>query len=131
MPWYWRPWLASLFIANLVVPLLYITRFEAQVVFATTVVNSALFTILTALQGFTRLLSLAHLTWFPLIFFLWTTLDRIPADDAYGVWIRVLIVLNAISIVIDVMNVILYAAGDRVELVEGLSRAGVEPTSAS
>ncbi|MDH3719534.1 MAG: hypothetical protein OES79_15540 [Planctomycetota bacterium] len=128
MPWYWRPFLITLFIANLVMPLVFIARPEARVVFLTTIANSALFTVLTAAQGFTRLLSLAHVPWIPLIYYLWTRLDDLPADDAYGVWLRVLIVLNAVSLLVDTANVVRYLAGDRKELVEGLSaeRAGQE-----
>ena len=121
MPWYWRPFLITLFIANLVMPLVFITRPEAHVVLLTTIANSALFTVLTAAQGFTRLLSLAHVPWIPLTYYLWTRLDNLPADDAYGIWLRTLIVLNAVSLLIDAVNVIRYLAGDREELVKGLS----------
>jgi uncharacterized membrane protein len=121
MPWYWRPFLIALFIANLVIPLVFITQPEARVVLLTTIANSALFTVLTAAQGFTRLLSLAHLPWIPLIYYLWTRRADLPADDVYGIWLRTLIVLNAVSLVIDTVNVVRYLAGDRKELVEGLS----------
>jgi hypothetical protein len=126
MPWYWRPFLIALFIANLVMPLVFITQPEARVVFLTTIANSALFTVLTAAQGFTRLLSLAHVPWIPLVYYLWTRLDNLPAEDAYeiwayGIWLRTLIVLNAVSLLIDAVNVIRYLAGDREELVKGLS----------
>ncbi len=121
MPWYWRPFLAALFIANLILPLVFITRPEARVVFLTTIANSALFTLLTAAQGFTRLLSLAHLPWIPLVFYLATRLEECPADHAYGIWLRVLLGLNLASLLIDTGNVIRYLAGDRRELVPGLS----------
>ena len=129
MPWYWRPLLATLFIANLLIPLLFLARFEARVVLVTTIANAALFTVLTAAQGFTRLLSLAHILWIPLICYLWTRLDYAPADNVYGIWLRVLIVLNAVCLLIDVVNVIRYVAGDRAELVEGLSVKTGSPLS--
>ncbi|NIL96672.1 MAG: hypothetical protein GTO53_04500 [Planctomycetales bacterium] len=131
MPWYWRPFLAALFVANLVMPLVFITRAEAQVVFLTTIANSALFTLLTAAQGFTRLLSLAHLPWIPLIYYLATRLDDLPADNAYGIWLRVLLVLNAASLMIDTVNVIRFLAGDRGELVTGLSDQPGQPEHSS
>ncbi len=44
----------------------------------------------------------------------------IPDNDAFGIWIRVLIVLNSVSLVIDAVDVIRYIAGDREETVAGL-----------
>ena len=39
-------------------------------------------------------------------------------DDGFGVWVRVLIVLNSVSLLIDAVEVIRYAAGDREQTVE-------------
>ena len=48
--------------------------------------------LLTALAGFTRLLLglLGHVLWLPLLYYLWTRLGHVPADDFFGGWIRVL-----------------------------------------
>ncbi len=56
----------------------------------------------------------------PLLLFLWTRLDQIPASDLFGMWIRTLMVLNALSVVIDTIDVVRYIAGDREETVQGL-----------
>ena len=77
-------------------------------------------TVLTGLSGFTRLLGLGHIFWLPLLYFLWNRLGQIPADDLFGVWIRILIAVNAISLVIDGIDVFRYIAGDRAETVKGL-----------
>ena len=52
--------------------------------------------------------------------FLWPRLADVPADDLFGIWIRALMVLNAMSSVIDVSDVVRYIAGDREETVKGL-----------
>ena len=44
----------------------------------------------------------------------------LPGDDAFGIWIQALIVLNSVSLVIDAVDVIRYIAGDRAETVAGL-----------
>ena len=106
--------------ANLIVPLFFIGRGEAQVVIAALLGSMILMTILTGLTGFTRLLGLGHIFWIPLLYFLWTRLDQIPADSAFGVWIRVLMTLNAVSLIIDAIDVTRYIAGDREETVAGL-----------
>ncbi len=120
MPLYARVWLILLVVANLVVPLIHFPRLEAQVVVGTFLISGFLMIILTAISGFSRLLGLGHFLWFPLLYFLWVRLAQLPTDDFFGVWIRVLITLNAISLVIDVVDVIRYIAGDRKDIVEGL-----------
>ena len=120
MPFYWQPWLLLLVTANVAIPLFFVGRFEAQMVLGAMVVNIILMTLLTGLTGFSRLVGLGHYPWFPLLFFLWTRLDRIPADDFFGIWIRVLMVLNALSLVLDTVDAARYVAGDREETVQGL-----------
>lgn len=120
MPIQWQAWLILLVTANLVMPLFYLNRFEAQVVLATIMASMILMIVLTALTGFTRLLGLGHVLWIPLIYFLWLRLEQNPADDFFGIWIRVLMILNATSLVIDSVDVARYITGDRSETVQGL-----------
>ena len=120
MPIQWQLWLMLLMVVNMVVPLFYLNRLEAQVIFSVILASTMLMTILTASSGFTRLLGLGHILWFPLLYFLWIRLDQIPASDFFGIWIRVLMILNTISLVIDAMDVTRYIAGEREETVKGL-----------
>ncbi len=119
-PIYVRLWLMLLIFSNLVVPLFYLHRVEAQVVVGALLASVILMTVLTGLSGFTRLMGLGHIFWLPLLYFLWTRLDQIPSDELFGAWIRILIGLNAISLVIDGVDVLRYIAGDRAETVKGL-----------
>jgi len=120
MPLPWKFWLMSLVAINMIIPLFFLDRLESQVVVGTIVASMILMTALTGLSGFGRLLGLGHVLWIPLLYFLWTRLDQIPADDFFGIWIRVLMVLNVTSLVIDATDVIRYLAGDREETVKGL-----------
>ena len=120
MPLPWQLWLMLLVTVNLVIPLFYIDRLESQVVVGVFVASLVLFSILTARVGFTRLLGLGHILWVPLLWFLWTRLDQNPPHDLFGIWIRTLMTLNAMSLVIDAIDVIRYIAGDRAETVKGL-----------
>ena len=117
MPLPWRLWLLLLLTLNLIAPLVFIERLEAQVTLAALLVSMALMTGLTGLSGFSRLLGLGHIVWVPLLFFLWTRLGEIPAADAFGLWVRAVIAINATSLVIDAVDVIRYAAGERAETV--------------
>ena len=120
LPIPWRSWLMLLVTANAIIPLFYIQRLEAQVVLGAIMASMIFMTILTGLSGFTRLLGLGHIFWFPLLIFLWLRLGQIPADDFFGVWIRALIAINAAALVIDTVDVVRYIAGDRDETVKGL-----------
>ena len=120
MPVQWQLWQMLLVVANLIVPILFLDRLESQMVLVAIVVAAGLMTLLTALTGFTRLLGLGHIPWVPLVYFLWTRLDQIPADDLFGLWLRILMVLNCLSLAIDTVDTIRYVAGEREETVNGL-----------
>ncbi len=120
MPVHWKFWNMLLVIANLIVPLFFLNHLEGQVVLVTVLASMILMTTLTALSGFTRLLGLGHVFWIPLLYFLWIRLDQIPANDLFGIWMRVLMALNAASLAIDASDVIRYIAGDREETIKGL-----------
>ncbi len=120
LPVHWQLWLLLLITVNLLIPLFFLARIEAQVVVVTLAASMTLMTALTGRYGFTRILGLGHLLWIPLLYFLWTRLDAVPANDAFGIWIRVLMALNAVSLIIDGIDVTRYLAGDRKESVKGL-----------
>ncbi len=113
-------WLLVLMCLNMIVPFFYISRFEAQITVVTFMASAMFMVILTAVSGFTRLLGLGHILWIPLIIFLWTRFDTFPPDSAYGLWIRGTVALNAVSLLLDAIDVIRYIRGDRRENVQGL-----------
>ncbi len=120
MPMHWQVWLMLLVLANMIVPLFFLGRREAQVVIGVFVASAVMQVVLTSVTGFTRLLGLGHILWFPLLYFLWMRLEQNPADDFFGLWIRMVMMLNALSLVIDVVDVVRYIAGDRSETVGAL-----------
>ena len=85
MPMHWQLWVGLLVVANMVVPILFIKRPEAQAVLAAMFASMILMTVLTSLTGFSRLLGLGHIFWVPLLVFLWTRLSGIPTDDFFNV----------------------------------------------
>ena len=117
MPLYAQLWQALMMIVNGFVPFFFLGRLEAQVTLGIFLVSVLLMIVLTALSGFSRLLGAGHFLWFLLLGLLWTRLDQIPADDFFGLWIRALMLINAISLVIDVIEVVRYALGNREEIV--------------
>ena len=116
-----RLWLMVLVALNLVAPLFFLERLEAQLTLGALLASMMLMTVLTGLSGFTRLLGAGHIFWVPLLYFLWTRLGQIPPTDGFGIWIRVLMALNAISLVVDAIDVVRYITGEREETVPALS----------
>lgn len=120
MPWPWQLWVLLLVVVNAGVPLFFLGRPEARLALITLMVAALIMSVVTRYAGFTRLLGLGHFVWFPLLAYLWTRLGDIPPQGFYGLWLRVLMAVNAASLVIDVTDVARYLAGDRGEVVEGL-----------
>ncbi len=120
MSWPVTIWLLVLVAANAVAPLFFLQRLEAQAVFAAMMIGAMLMSLLTARFGFTRILGLGHMLWIPLVGWLAFRLGQNPADDAFGMWIRGVMLLNTVSLAIDGVDVFRYAAGDRKDLVTGL-----------
>ena len=110
-------WLMLLVGANLIVPLFLLGTFEARVVVATMMASLMLMTAITARAGFTRLLGLGHILWVPLLVYLWGAWPDHPVDTTVGRWLRVVIAVDAASLVIDAIDVTKYLNGDRRELV--------------
>ncbi len=121
MPPLWQAWLLALISANLIAPLFFLGRLEAQVVIAALVLSMVLMTILTGRFGFSRILGLGHIWWVPLLGFLWSRLADVPPTDAFGLWLRAVMALNVTSLIIDTVDVVRFLAGERAETVDGLS----------
>jgi hypothetical protein len=129
MPIHWRLWLALLVGTNLVVPLFFIERAEAQAAIGAFVTSMGLMTALTARFGFSRILGFGHVAWVPLLGFLLTRLSEVPMDDAFGLWLRVVIALDATSLVIDAIDVVRFVRGERGEIVQQLATAAPDRAS--
>ena len=121
-----RLWLIMLVTVNLVLPLFFLQRLEAQIVVGTMFVSMMLMTGLTALTGFTRIIGAGHFVWIPMLIWIWPRLGEIPADDLFGLWIRSLMIFNGISLIIDVADVKRYIGGDREEMVKELERTALQ-----
>ncbi len=122
-PHHLQAWVLLLISVNLVTPFFFLGHVEAQVVLAAGMVSMVLMTALTGHFGFSRIIGLGHIAWVPLLGFLWLRLPDAPATDAFGIWLRAVIVLDAISLAFDAVDVVRFARGDRAETVPTLAPA--------
>jgi hypothetical protein len=123
MPVGWQVWLALLVGTNLVVPLFFIERVEAQAAIGAFMISIVLMTALTQRFGFSRILGFGHVAWVPLLAFLLARLGEVPLDDPLRLWLLVVIALNAVSLVIDSIVVVRYVRGERGETVPSAATA--------
>ncbi len=65
-----------------------------------------------ASKRFVRLLGIGHVYWVPLVPWLWTRLPGFPPNDPFTVWMTAVIILNGVSLIIDVRDVRRYLAGE-------------------
>ncbi len=106
-------WMGALITANGLAPLFFWNTLEAKVVLITFMVSATIMVTIYARLGFVRLLGLGHILWIPLVIWLWARLGGVELGSAFAYWILAVMVLNSISLIIDIVDVIRYARGER------------------
>ena len=111
MPKPWVAWLGLLMAANFILPLIFITTLEGQVVLATGLISAMIQGRIFQTLGFVRLLGISHSPWIPLLLWLWS---RFEWDASiFAGWILAVMVLNSLSLIIDAVDVVRYVRGER------------------
>ena len=111
LAWPWRAWVGLLILLNGIAPLAFLERTEARVVLAALLVGALIQMVIFGARGFVRLLGAGHLVvWLPMVFWLW---GRIGTESAFGGWIAAVIAVDSVSLIIDAVDVVRYALGDR------------------
>ena len=113
MPSPWLVWIVLLMAVNFFVPLFYIQTLEAQLTLAAVFAGAITQSYIHSKLGFVRLLGVGHIFWAPLVIWLAFRLSSIGVDSSFGIWIASLLLLNTVSLVIDVLDVIRFFSGDR------------------
>ena len=112
-------WIMVLMALNMISPLFFLNQLEAKIVLGTIMLSAMLQFGLYLRFGSTRILGLAHILWFPLLAFLFTRLGDHSIEDLFGIWLRALMLVNAVSLVLDTIDVIRWSKGDRSETTVG------------
>ncbi len=113
MPMPWPLWLGLLVAVNVAGSIYFFEALEAKVVLAAFLASVALMTAIFATKGFVRLLGIGHIFWVPMVPWLWIRLNQVGPGDLLGYWIIAVIVMNSISLIIDVIDVFRYLKGER------------------
>ncbi len=113
MPKTWLAWLGLLVFINMLIPLFFIYTLEAKVVLIAIICSITIMTAVFSAKGFVRLLGIGHITWVPMIPWLFTRLENTSFDNLFGYWLVAIIILNSLSLIIDAIDVMRYIRGER------------------
>jgi hypothetical protein len=113
MPKTWLVWTILLVSANLVSPWFFLGTLEAAIVLAGFILSLTLMIILYARYGFVRLLGLGHTPWLLMVPWIWSLLDQAKAGEPFYYWLLTVVVLDSVSLIIDVVDAIRYWLGER------------------
>ncbi len=113
MPIHWQAWLGLLVSANIVTPLFFIHTLEAQVVLVMGIGGLLIISVIFSMKGFVRLMGIGHIGWLPMVFWLGTKLEHAPIDSPFGYWMLAVIILDSLSLFIDIADVLRYVKGER------------------
>lgn len=110
----WNIWVGILGGVNVIGGLWFWSSAEGKATIAAMVAAFVVMVGIYSRFGFVRLLGLGHiLSWVPLLVFLGVSLRGPEPEGAFRTWIWCVVILNGISLVIDVADVVRYARGER------------------
>ncbi|MFN8544495.1 MAG: hypothetical protein U0807_09830 [Candidatus Binatia bacterium] len=112
-PLWLQAWIAWLGLVNLAA-ILFLRQVQARWALAAFGGAAIFMSVLLTLNGFNRLLGLAHVVfWTPLVIYLVRQRPRLEPGSAFSTWVTVLLATNSLSLVIDYVDVIRYVLGGR------------------
>ncbi len=113
LPQPWLGWMGLLVAVNMVIPLYYIHTREAKVVLIAAMFGLMIMMAIFGAKGFVRLLGIGHITWVPMLPWLWTRLDDTSFGSFFGYWLIAVFVLDSLSLIVDVVDIQRYIKGER------------------
>lgn len=107
-----RVWGPALNVPHVLGGLVFIGRYEAALILATSVFSVIVAAQIHKRSPFSRLTSLVHVVWLPLFPLLVQTLMDEGVQRAFSVWLAYVVVTMGISLILDAWNIVL-ALGTR------------------
>ena len=108
----WRVWLVLLGLTNMSA-VFFLDTLEGKLVLAGIVAGVVFQMSIFAAKGYVRLLGIGHILWLPLVLWLLSRIGDIGTDSTFGKWVLAVIVVDGISLIIDMVDVGRYLGGDR------------------
>jgi hypothetical protein len=113
LPVGWRLWVLWLMAIN-TAAFLYLKKPQGRVIAVAWIGNVVTMMVMYWLMGYVRLLGLSHVIWWtPLFVWLLPKVLRERPSGGFGLWLKLLIVSDLASLVLDYSDVIRYILGER------------------
>lgn len=109
----WPIWLAVMVAVNMIGAIVFFDTIEGKLVVAAVVLGFFIQTAIYSKLGFVRLLGIGHVFWLALVPWLATRLAEVGLTSAFGYWLAAVVVVDGVSLVIDVVDVARYLRGER------------------
>jgi hypothetical protein len=113
MPWYWRVWVGLLMLVNGAIPFLFLDAIEAKVVLIVFMLAAVTQMVIYHAKGFVRMLGAGHFYWIPMLGWLLFRINEGLVSETMLSWIVSVLLLNTVSLLIDLVDVIRYWRGER------------------
>lgn len=114
LAWPWQAWVSVLGGVNVVGGVAYVGRPEGQATLVAMAVAMGIMVAVVQGRGFVRLVGIGHLVaWIPLLAWLALRLNEIPTGGGLRSWVLSILVLNGLSLAIDLVDVVRYTRGER------------------
>lgn len=123
MPFHWQIWIGVLVVVNGIAPFFFLSEPVAILTVAAMITGGLVGEALTQVQGFTKLLGAMHGSWVPMFVFQLIVFFGEDPTGAFRSWLIASLIVTAISLVIDVADVVSYVRGDRTDLLSDLVEA--------
>ncbi len=112
----WNAWVGFLGVVNMAGGILYFSTLEGKLALVALLLSFAVMAAVVARHGFVRLLGLGHIVgWVPLVILFVMRLGQ-GADGLFKYWLIAVILLNTLSLVLDISDVARYLRGDTREI---------------
>ena len=98
---------------NILMPLAFLETVEGKSVLGAAAFGALVQMMIFRALGFVRLLGLGHLPWVALVPWLWSRLALAPEGSPFRYWVLAVLVVDAVSLSIDAVDVARYALGQR------------------
>lgn len=113
MPLHWALWVLGLMFLNAGGGIVYFSTLEGKTTLAVFLLSAGLLLGIFAMRGFVRLLGAGHFLWFGLVPWLAWRYGLAPEEGWLRAWMAAVMVVNSLSLVIDVTDVVRYLRGER------------------
>ena len=113
MPRHWVLWVLVLLLVNAGGGIVFFSTLEGKITLAVFWLSAGLLMVIYAARGYVRLLGAGHFLWFGLVPWLLYRHGMAPDEGWLRAWLAAVMIVNSLSLIIDVWDVLRYLRGEK------------------